>query len=171
MAILHPNIFYFILDSNWSSTNNLEYWNKGNIATTVNNNIVYKTIYSPSPTGYKEPITAAFTGFTTTGIRSTDLSQINVSGSFNNGYNIYCQPNFTGGTVFFPVIAYRDILSSRVNNTTAGTVGANYGNYWTAGPSNRVAGHRYHLGFSSGNMIPTNDSGGAIRFNLRSVSE
>lgn len=127
VAIQHPNIFYYVLDASWSSTNSLEFWNKGNAATTVNNYPVYKTIFSPSPTGYVEPRTAAFTGLT--------LSNIN--GTFNNGYSFFCNPNRTGVTIFFPILGIRDAYSGRVNNSTAGYISLtdSHALYHSAGPS------------------------------------
>ena len=68
-------------------------------------NKVYKTIYSPSPTSYVEPRTAAFTGFTTNGGYTTSISDFNVNSSFNNGWNFYCQTNHQGGTIFFSALA------------------------------------------------------------------
>ena len=155
IAILHPNIFYFILDSNWSSTNNLEYWNKGNTATTVNNNTVYKTIYSPSPSSFSEPKPAAFTGFTSSG--GNQSSGFNVSGPFNKGWNFYCQPNSTGGTIFFSALGFRDAYSGRANTSSGGAVVfvSGSGVYWSTGPSSTPT-YALDLNIYSGSVCPQN---------------
>lgn len=172
MTILHPNIFYFILDGSWSKINSLEFWSKGNTATTNNNNTVYKTIYSPSPTSYIEPKSAACTGFTTTGANAFTASQFNVNGSFNKGWNLYCQPNFSGGTVFFSALGLRDAYSGRVNNSTAGCIALNFnkGDYWAAIPSS-TSGNGRGLGFDPSGVYPQNTNIISYGFSARSVLE
>src|SRR5574344_618954 len=137
VAILHPNIFYFVLDASWSADNKYDFWNKNYTDATVNNYEVKKTIYSPSPTGYAEPRTAAFTGFTTSRNNSGTASEFNVSGGYNKGWNFYCQPKFQGNTIFFSALGFRDVYSGRVNTSNAGAVArvSGDGNVWSAGPS------------------------------------
>lgn len=134
ITIQHPNIFYFIINGSWSSSNSLEFWNFGNTATNNNNNYVYKTIYSPSPSGYVEPRTAAFTGFTLSG---TNSSTGNVNSAFNKGWKFYCQPNYQGATIFLQALGFRDIYNGRVNTTNAGSImeANTSGIYWSAGVS------------------------------------
>ncbi len=172
VAIKHPNIYYFVLNASWSSTNNLEYWNKGNTVTTINNNTVYKTIYSPSPTSCSEAKPTVCTSFTTTGVNSATSSQFNVSGMFNKGWNFYCQPNFTGGTVFFSALGFRDTNSDRVNASTAGNISVLFydGNYWTAGPSGVGSFARYYR-LRSDFVNPVSESYRSFGFSMRSVSE
>ncbi len=171
IAIQHPNTFYFVLDASWSSSNKYDFWNYGNTVTTNNNNKVYKTIYSPSPSNYVEPRTATFTGFSTTG-SSASIGQFNVSGSFNKGWNFYCQPNFTGTTIFFQALGFRDVYSGRVNTSTAGSVTlvGSSGLYWSAGPSNTSIYARL-LHTSSSNVDPQNQYNRAYANALRPVSE
>ena len=159
-VILHPNIYY--IGDSWSSVNSLEYWNKGNTVTTNNNNPVYKTLYSPSPTGFVEPKTAAFTGFTSSGGNQT--SGFNVSGSFNKGWNFYCQPNATGGTVFFSSLGYR------AYNTGAVAYVSGYGVYWSAGPSGTPTFARL-LDILPGYVYPQDEYSRASGFSVRSASE
>lgn len=168
-TIQHPNIFYFT-DGAWSSINSLEYWNKGNIATTVNNNTVYKTIYSPSPTSYVEPKSAVFTGFTSSGGNSS--GGFNVSGSFAKGWNFYCQPNFAGNTIIFSALGIRDSYSGRVNAITGGTIFGLGGSglYWSAGPSGTSTYVRL-IDFASDHVNPQNIDRRDYGVTLRSVSE
>ena len=170
MAIQHPNIFYFVLDASWSSNNSPEFWNYGNTDVTVNNHEVNKTIYSPSPTGYTEPKTAAFIDFTTTRNNSLTASEFNVSGEFNKGWNFYCQPKFQGNTVFFSTLGFRDVHSGRVNTSNAGAVASGSGDYWSAGPSGASSYARL-LGFHSGYVGPQYMDYRAYGFSVRPVSE
>ena len=107
--------------SNGYGNGSLELWNKGNTATSLNNNTVCKTIYDPSPSGFVLPKPAAFTGF----------SGSNVSG-WSAGWNFYCQLNKTGGTIFFPAFGYR------VSGGGAIHLGES-GGYWSAGASTSSA--------------------------------
>jgi len=172
IAILHPNVFYFVLDASWSSTNKLDFWNFNNTATTNNNNTVYKTIYSPSPTGYVEPKPAAFSAFSKTGTASNTISEFNVSGSYNKGWNFYCQPNFLGSTIFFSSLGYRNVYSGDVNNTTGGViagVGTN-GIYWSSGPSSTSVFARY-ISTAYNYVAPRNENNRAAGLTLRVVLE
>lgn len=127
--IQHPNMF------NTSTLNvYLDLWNKGNSVTTLNNNVVNKTIYSSSPVNYSEPKAAAFTGFTSS----------NVSGSFNAGYNFYCNPNQTGSTIFFSALGYLVYNSNAIIRVNT------QGNYWTANPYSASSGRDFQ--FNSGSI-------------------
>ena len=169
MAILHPNIYYFILDASWSAVNSLEYWNKGNTATTVNNNTVHKTIYSPSPSSFSEPKTAAFTGFTSSGGNQT--SGFNVNGGFNKGWNFYCQPNATGGTIYFSALGFRDVVSAHTNTSNAGSLSSVgvIGLYWSAGTSDTPKA--YGMSYSSGDVYAQSLLYGGLGSLVRSTFE
>ena len=134
-GIMRPNMF------NNSYNSSYELWNKGNTVTTVNNNTIHKTIYSPSPTGYLEPKTAAFTGFSISGGNGAWPSG-NIMGGYKQGYTFYCQPNAIGGTVFFNAFG---MMSGGTYSTlpcyysAAGPADGNYGRY---------------LGFDTTNIFP-----------------
>lgn len=160
-AIQHPNIIY---STSWSSNYSLDNWNNGNTVRTINNNPVKKTIYSPSPIGFSEPKTAAFTGFTTTGGTTTNTSQFNVSGGFNKGWNFYCQPMFQGSTIFFSALGFRIV------NTCAISAFGGVGFYWSAGPSSST-NYALHLYFDSGLMLPRYEYPRASGFSVRPVLE
>ena len=165
VAILHPNIFYYVIDASWSSSNSPEFWNYGNTDTSNNNNPVKKTIYSPSPTYFTEPKTAAFTGFILSGGNSS--GGYNISGSFNKGWNFYCQPNATGGTAFFSALGYREYSGSVGGAVTLVNVS---GYYWSAGPSGTPTYAR-SLGFRLGYVNPRGENDFADGFTVRSISE
>ena len=166
-AIQNPFTFYYVSNNDWSSTHNYDYWNKNfTSAVGVNNDATLKTIYSPSPSGYVEPKTAAFTGFTSTGGNSTNSSQFNVSGSFTKGYYFYTNGWKTGSTIFFDGLGYR--------NTYNGATGAvvyvgEVGLFWSAGASSAAGGRG--LFFNSGDVTPQNTSGRSYGFSVRSVKE
>ena len=126
VTIANPNVFYFILDNSWSTNNSLEFWNKGNTSTVANNSNINKTIYDPSPSGFRLPQVAAYSGFPNNG-----------SSGFNGGWNFFTYPNGTGPTIFFAALGSRDSYSGRVGDSNAGSVGL-YGseaNYWSATPA------------------------------------
>lgn len=172
VAIQHPNIYYFVLDASWSSTNSLEFWSYKNSVTTVNNNKIYKTIYSPSPTGYVEPQTGSFTGFTTTGGNSLTTSQFNISGGFSKGFNFFCNLNFTGATISFSALGFREAISARETISTGGIlIGIGLGgNYWSSGPSSTGVNAR-SFDFNPTLVSPQTDICRDYGFSLRSISE
>ena len=143
-VILYPYKF------NTSTGNgSLELWNKGNTIGTVNNNTIYKTIYSPSPANYVEPKSAAYTGF----------SQSNSTGGFNKGLNFYSYPNSTGPTIFFPALGYYNNSLAYVNTMAT---------YW-AGPASATSAT--HLGFDASNLYTNFENPRTYGFSIYPVSE
>ena len=102
-------------------------WSVNNAVYTANDDLVVKTIYDPSPVGYKLLPNNAFTGFTTTGQNTSNQAQFNVSGIWNNGWNFYCDSS-NSSTVFFPASGWRDASSAVPDG-----IGV-YGVYRTAAP-------------------------------------
>ena len=132
-AIQNPFTFYTVSNNDWSSTHNYDYWNKNFTSDPgITNAAIAKTIYSPSPSGYVEPKTAAFTGFTLTGGNTTNGDQYNVSGSFNKGWNFYTNGWRMGSTIFFEALGYRDTYNNAAGVIVVVGIG---GNYWLSGPS------------------------------------
>ena len=165
-AILAPFTLYYVSNNDWSSTHNYDYWNKNfTSAVGVNNDATLKTIYSPSPSGYVEPKTAAFTGFTSTGANTNNSSQFNVSGSFNKGFYFYTNGWKTGSTIFFDGLGYRD------THNCAGAVVyvGGGGEFWSAGASSTSNGR--NLSFRSGLVYPQNTDYCSYGFSVRPVKE
>ena len=134
ISIQNPFTFYYVRDNGWNSTHSYQFWNKNfTTAATVNNTATLKTIYSPSPSGFVEPKTAAFTGFTSTGANSSSVSQFNVSGSYNRGWHFYTDGWKTGITVFFDALGFRDVYSGRSTGIGAVTEVNSSGYYWANG--------------------------------------
>lgn len=161
-GIKNPGVF-ISGDSRWD-TNAITYdnWNanlSSNTApsTPFNYDTVEKTVYDPSPVGYKLPPTNAFTGFV------RNLGSTSANGTFSNGgMNFYIDGNFTGPTDFWIAGGYRQYNSSF---TSVGS----YGRYWSAGPYSDSYG--CHLNFSKGFVGPQFYDGRAYGYSVRPVSD
>ena len=125
-SILHPNTQYF---SNISNV----YWNKckfnnlwtGTFADYQDVNL-FKTVYDPSPVGYKMPGSATFTGFTTDGTNVTgNPEKFNIDGEYKQNVGIYFYTvksenedhvvhQGTTPTVFFPLPGRRSYDTAKV---------------------------------------------------------
>ena len=102
--ILKPDVMH----SQYSGDNTYaNLWSAYNNVYTANDENVIKTIYDPSPVGFKLPPSNAFTGFTTTGEYVSTLSQINGEwDSSLKGWNFYTDSS-KNKTIFFPASGYR----------------------------------------------------------------
>lgn len=131
--ILNPYVMH-----NQNSADNAysNLWSANNLVYTVNDNIVVKTIYDPSPVGFKLPASNAFSGFTTTGSYTYTASEINGTwDSSKKGQLFYCGSNKTGMTIFFP--------ASGCHYPNTGVAGFNVFSYcWMAIPGDQTVGHR-----------------------------
>lgn len=128
---------------------------------------IIKTIYDPSPAGYKLPASKAYTGFTTTGGNTSSSVQFNVEGEFAYGWTFYTKPGGKAGdgTVFFPAAGYRNRSDGSVYSYSVGSGGR----YWSAVPNS--VGSGYLLYFDSGYVYPLNGYNRASGFSLRPVQE
>ena len=166
-AIQSPFTLYYVNNGDWSSSHSYQFWNKNfTAAASVNNTETLKTIYSPSPSGFVEPKTAAFTGFTSTGANSTNSSQFNVSGIWNRGWNFYTNGWKTGNTIFYCALGLRDY-----KNGTNGAIVAvdGVGCFWVSGASSTSNG-RYFV-FDLGGVGTQNMYSRSGGFSVRSVKE
>lgn len=178
-TIKEPHIFHYKQNNNWCSTTYYELWDVGN---TSSNTGVYdhttrssvKSVYDPSPVGYKTPEPAAWTRFTTDGNNYSDnKSKWNVNGDFSSGWTFYTQLDNSGATDFWHALGYRDIVYSEENNRngTGGLLAVGlYGAYWSCGPATNATFGRY-LNFFSGYVHPQRESFRAYGFTVRPVSE
>lgn len=138
-------------------------WSADNNVYTANDENVIKTIYDPSPVGFKLPASNAFTGFTTTGEYVSTLSQINGEwDSSLKGWNFYTDSS-KNKTIFFPASGYRFYSHGR-----ALLVGI-YGYCWSAVPRYRYSGR--HLYFTSSGVDPLFSSDRPCAFGVRSSQE
>ena len=71
-SILNPNIMYYKSGTNWCSATYYNLWtgknnsSYGTSSQEQNDATMYKTVYDPSPVGYKAPASGAHTGFNAT---------------------------------------------------------------------------------------------------------
>ena len=148
-GILNPDKFY-ISGSNWG--NNYGYynlWSADNTTTGYNDNSVVKTVYDPSPVGFKMPASNAFTGFTANGQNGGTM---NVDGtdnwqtSQNNfGHNFWTSSSKTA-TINFPASGNRNYNDGSLHS------GGGFGCYWSAVPDGTYGG--CVLYFNSGYVSP-----------------
>ena len=142
----------------WSADNN-----KDKYVDTANDENVIKTIYDPSPVGFKLPPSNAFTGFTTTGEYVSTLSQINGEwDSSLKGGNFYTDSS-KNKTIFFPASGYRTC-------STGGAYDVGSSGYcWLAVPYDQSSGR--YLDFGSSNVYPLSYFSRAFGFGVRSSQE
>lgn len=138
--ILNPNV-----GQNQHSGDHTYYnlWSADNIVTTANNNRVVKTIYDPSPVGFKLPASNAFTGFVTNGSYADPSTSSKINGIWDKslkGWNFYTNSS-KSKTIFFPASGYRDYLGSLTNVSS-------YGHYWTAIPFDNRSARRLQFASS-----------------------
>ncbi len=92
-----------------------------------------KTVYDPCPPGYRVAPLEAFTGFTSTGSTAVKQSEMNVSGEYDDGWNV----NGTEGrAAFFPSAGYL-VFSSGIIYSSGGYNGAGF--YVTSTPAGESA--------------------------------
>ncbi|WP_311442611.1 fimbrillin family protein [Hoylesella enoeca] len=169
-GIQHPDLYY-TLGSNWS--NNYGYYNLWSADNTVtggwnvgNDNPVVKTVYDPSPVGFKMPANNAFTGFTADGQNNGTM---NVDGTDNwqtyqnnFGHNFWTNSSKTA-TINFPASGYRGNLDGSLYDV------GNSGFYWSAVPRDADGG--CGLIFGSGNVGPLSYGYRSFGVAARPVSE
>lgn len=128
-----------------------------------------KTVYDPSPVGFKLPANNAFTRFTTTGKNATNATEFNVQGTkdatnfgANFGWNFFTDGSNVS-TVYFPASGLRGY-----NNGSLGDV-KDAGYYWSAVPGG--VGIGCYLLFYSGIVYPLINTSRAYGFSVRPVTE
>ena len=170
-GIQNPGSFY-TWGPSWYSAPSTGYsyynlWSADNTTTGYNDNSVVKTVYDPSPVGFKMPANNAFTGFTANGqngggtmnVDGTDNSQIYQN---NFGHNFWTSSSKTA-TINFPASGYR--------HTSDGSlyfVGRS-GYYWSAVPNGTYDGCLLY--FSSGSVGPQNVYARSYGFAARPVAD
>ena len=169
-AIQHPeNMFinaggtYY---NDWCNATYYNLWSADNTTTGFNDNAVVKTVYDPSPVGFKMPASNAFTGFTANGQSGGTM---NVDGTSdrqtyqnNFGHNFWTNSSKTA-TINFPASGYRYDGDGSLNS-----VGIS-GCYWSAVPGSTNGG--CYLGFLSGDVYPLNGNYRPYGFAARPISE
>ena len=169
-GIQHPD-FYYTGGSNWNS--NYGYYNLWSADNTVtgdwnvgNDNLVVKTVYDPSPVGFKMPANNAFTGFTANaqndGTMNVDGTDVKQTFSNNFGHNFWTSSS-KKATINFPASGFR--FSNDGSLTDVG--GSGY--YWLAVPNGSNNG--CDLFFHFFNVRPLSNDARPFGFAVRPVSE
>lgn len=169
-GILYPEKIINSSNKNWDTgTTRNDNWNAINGDTKGHNyNEVVKTVYDPSPVGFKMPPPCAFTGFTDSGSyldssSNTCIDKTNgYPDGFNEGYNFYTNSNNTT-TTYWRACGYRAYDGGSLNNV------GYLGHYWSAGPYSDTYG--CHLVFDSSAVSPQDGDYRAHGFSVRPVSE
>ena len=165
-AICKPYLFFKQYDEVNYNWNNLEafynFWDASCKATGASDNVTVKTIYDPSPVGFKVPAGRAFTGFTTTGAYTTDKTQFNVVGDFAKGWYFKANADDAVGK-FFPASGCRLRTSGGLSNV------GGYGYYWSAAAVSRASA--YDLYFYASLVNPLDYYDRALGFSVRAVRE
>ena len=149
-AIQNPNIFYKGSSYDWSQQKynyGYDYWNVGNTSTNTST-AVTKSIYDPSPAGYKLPPCDAFSSLkmNTTGFKWSTKGYSNTSN--NDFWHALGLLTDNGGSLSYD--------------------GSN-GYYWSASPYNTNNG--YYLYFNSDRVLPQDYNSRAFGVSVRPVSE
>ena len=149
--------------STWDSNTTYDNWNakvtsQPSSATAYNDNVVEKTVYDPSPVGFKMPTTNAFTGF---GSGST----VNFEDSWDSGYKFKTNSSSPNpSSIYFRANGYRSYSGGSLYNVST------YGYYWASGPYSNATNGCY-LHFDQGSVNPQSSNYRAYGFSLRPVSE
>ena len=166
-AIKNPNKFYLIDSNNnndWQSDDakRFNHWDAACTAAGASDNEVVKTVYDPSPVGFKVPNGRVFTGFTTTGGNTSTAEEFNVVGSFSAGWKFKANAEDTDGQ-FFPASGYRTNSSGGLTNVSSS------GLSWSSAATS--AAYAYYLSFNSGSVSPLDYNYRAYGFSVRPVRE
>ena len=160
-SIKNPCTFYKYdrnYNFNWVQLNYYyNFWDATCESAGATEKVIVKTIYDPCPRGFTVPNARVFTGFTSTGNNTNKVEQLNVIGSFANGWYFKKNENDSSGA-FFPASGYR--------NGGLTFVGIS-GDYWSAGVY--YATGAYFLYFGSGYVFPLLNNNRADAFPVRPV--
>lgn len=120
---------------------------------TITKSDVVKTIYDPSPVGYKIPTVNVFTGFTSTGKNSPTDTEWNLNNTaINNGLSFYTQGREKGLLDFWPTsgnrISYRSWQGSTIIKGKTENV-IKDGRYWAADIYGESYGYRFRFWMDS----------------------
>lgn len=164
-AIQHPeNMFRYAGAGSyyydWCNAIYDNLWSADNTVGSFNDNAVVKTIYDPSPAGFKMPASNAFTGFTTNGQNGGTM---NTNGTWDYGWNFNNKITSPDATVYFPASGCR-----YYNVGSLYGVGYN-GYYWSAVPSSTFSG--CSLFFTQWGVTPRYNFNRSYGFSVRPVSE
>ena len=148
----------FISKSPWDISNTYDNWNANvtvqpaSNTAAYNDNPVEKTVYDPSPVGFKMPTTNAFTGF-------------NSEGSWDYGYKFKTNSSSPNpSSIYFRANGYRKYKDGSLGFVTM------LGYYWASGPDSDTA-DGCSLYLTQDYVNPQDNDYRAYGFSVRPVSE
>ncbi|MFR9543838.1 MAG: hypothetical protein SNH27_17565, partial [Rikenellaceae bacterium] len=167
-AVQNPMTYYYVSSSNWCSeyTETAYLWNDKNISnTSTDDSYGDKSIFDPSPLGWKLPVTGIWSNFSNTTGRDSSLSSSQYYFPYFPWYDSssVAQGRIYGGFAYFPASGYRISSSGGLGN------GGSYGYGWSAAPGSTTYG--YSLYFNSTYVYPANYSSRASGFPARPIQE
>lgn len=157
-AIQHPNVFYTrrtTVGDDWNSDHITTLWNADANGGTLESTTSVKTIYDPSPRGFKVPIPRAFAifvgGFTGDGTDGTGVLNGYVFGdNVHNKYRVYPRANKNGDEIPLTATGQRADIGGRLEvyaqdgplKAEVGGLWSLYGvYYWTCVPINTTSAY------------------------------
>ena len=174
-AIQHPeNMFIYARTgsyfNDWCNASYYNLWSADNTTIGWNDNAVVKTVYDPSPVGFKMPASNAFTGFTSDGQYQGTAANINVDGTADSwdkfsaayGHNFYTNSS-KNATIFFPAWGRRNYDDGLLSYVGLGCC------YWAAVPNSVNGGCILYFDWS--NVNPQSNTARSCGFAARPVSE
>ena len=189
-AIAHPNEFITVDDgtygNDWAGEANDYFWgNYRDAGSFPSKAETYKSIFDPSPAGYRVVPEDLWVNFTTTGanVGSSDFTKWNMAhngaytaGAFEGnvttdatyklsaarGYSFYYDGMGVTNTDFYPASGARNRTSGALSDV------GSYGYYWSSAPSGASA--RF-LGFYATGVYPLNATDRPNGFPLRCINE
>ena len=140
-AIQHPNVFYTRTlgatdGADWNGDHTTTLWNAGDNGGTLESTTSVKTIYDPSPRGFKVPMPRAFAifvgGYTGDGTDGTGVLNGHVfNDDVHNKYRVFPQANKGGSEIPLTATGQRADISGLPVYEENGTTKAEVGGLWS----------------------------------------
>ena len=188
-SIQHPNVYYVRGTTsgaaNWCSSNIPSLWDTGGRETSEPENVISstKTIYDPSPRGFKVPIPRAFAVFVNGSHGDGGQGGVGafngvlngeqvVNGDEMNQYEVWTKPNGQGSKIPFTATGQRADkagFSVYMEGDNAGELGglwSMYGvYYWTCVAFNNITGYSFVVRHDQPDTDPKAVRANSYRFN------
>ena len=138
-SIQHPNVYYVRnVTANWNVTPVRTLWNNQSDGGSINDVSSTKTIYDPSPKGFKVPVPKTFAVFvngcsSSPGGDTPNVGELNGTpnvGEHKNQYEVYTQSGKKGDVITLTGTGQRADLDKKLPAYTEGNADAELGGLW-----------------------------------------
>ena len=138
-SIQHPNVYYVRnVTANWNATPVRTLWNNQSDGGSINDVSSTKTIYDPSPKGFKVPVPKTFAVFvngcsSSPGGDTPNVGKLNGTpnvGEHKNQYEVYTQSGKKGDVITLTGTGQRADLDKKLPAYTEGNADAELGGLW-----------------------------------------